>query len=128
MHLQAPIAERAQRVREAEGLAELSAAEEAVRADDDVHRKYVLRFYNRQWDEPSNYDLVLDTSLVVAVSTMVGRWRRGAGQSGAVETGTTRTDTVWVESLPGLLADPCSGLAAQVDRSAVILPTDGAEP
>jgi len=63
--------------------------------------------------------VVVDSSLVVSVSTMVGRWTRGGGESGI-----TRTDTVWVESLPGLIADPCSGLAAQVDRDAVTLPTD----
>jgi cytidylate kinase len=64
VHIQAPIAERAQRVLAREGLADLSVAEEQVREDDEVHRKYVRRFYNKEWEEPANYDLVLDTGLV----------------------------------------------------------------
>lgn len=64
VHIRAPLAERAQRVMAREGLADLQAAEERVREDDDVHRKYVQRFYSREWDEPANYDLVLDTGAV----------------------------------------------------------------
>ena len=32
-----------------------------MRDDDTLHRKFVERFYNRQWDNPSAFELVLDT-------------------------------------------------------------------
>jgi hypothetical protein len=35
-----------------------------------------------------------------------------------------RTDTVWIEGIPGLIPDPCSALGVQVDRASVALPTD----
>jgi cytidylate kinase len=61
VRLQAPFSERVQRVMIREGLTDLQAAEERVTEDDSVHRKYVQRFYNKQWDEPSNFALILDT-------------------------------------------------------------------
>src|SRR5512143_2346396 len=61
VHIQAPFSERVQRVMAREGLTDLQAAEERVRDDDNVHRKYVQRFYNRQWDEPSGFGLILNT-------------------------------------------------------------------
>ena len=61
VRIQAPFSDRVQRVMAREGLTDLQAAEERVREDDNVHRKYVQRFYNKHWDEPSNFDLVLDT-------------------------------------------------------------------
>ena len=64
VHIQAPVAQRAQRVMEREDLPDLQTAEERVREDDDIHRKYVQRFYNKQWDEPANFDLVVDTGAV----------------------------------------------------------------
>ena len=60
--IQAPFAARVQRVLEREGLPDLAAAEEQVKQDDEVHAKYIARFYNKQWDDPANFDLVLDTS------------------------------------------------------------------
>jgi cytidylate kinase len=60
VRIQAPFSERVQRVMAREGLTDLQAAEERVREDDNVHGKYVQRFYNKHWDEPSNFDLDLD--------------------------------------------------------------------
>jgi len=62
VRIQAPFSERVQRVMAREGLADFDAAVQRVKEDDEVHRKYVQRFYNKQWDEPSNFDLILDTS------------------------------------------------------------------
>jgi cytidylate kinase len=62
VRIQAPLADRAQRVREREGPADLDAAVEQVKQDDEVHAKYIHRFYNKQWDDPTNFDLVLDTA------------------------------------------------------------------
>jgi cytidylate kinase len=64
VRLQAPFEARVQQVMAREGLADPQAAEQRVRDDDDVHRTYVQRFYNKQWDEPSNFALVFDTSAV----------------------------------------------------------------
>jgi cytidylate kinase len=62
VRIQAPFSDRAQRVMEREGLADLDVAGERVKQDDEVHAKYIERFYNKQWDDPANFDLVLDTS------------------------------------------------------------------
>src|SRR5215217_3566163 len=62
VRVEAPFAERVQRVTEREGLADLDAATERVTQDDEVHAKYIHRFYNKQWDDPANFDLVLDTA------------------------------------------------------------------
>jgi cytidylate kinase len=64
VRIQAPLAARVQRVMAREGLSDLPAAEALVREDDAVHRAYVQRFYNQQWDEPSNFDLSIDTGTV----------------------------------------------------------------
>jgi cytidylate kinase len=58
----APLAQRVQRMMATESLPDLQAAEAQVRDDDDIHRTYVQRFYNKQWDDPSSYNLNLDTS------------------------------------------------------------------
>jgi cytidylate kinase len=59
--IQAPLSERARRVMASEGLPDLQAAEDRVSEDDHIHSTYVQRFYNKQWDEPSHFDLNLDT-------------------------------------------------------------------
>jgi len=66
VRVQAPFAERVQRVMEREGLADLDVATERVTQDDEVHDKYIHRFYNKQWDDPANFDLVLDTGSLSA--------------------------------------------------------------
>jgi cytidylate kinase len=62
VRIQAPFSDRVKRVMEREGLTDLDTAVEHVKQDDEVHQKYVHRFYNKQWDEPSNFDVVLDMS------------------------------------------------------------------
>ena len=61
VRIQAPLADRAQRVMDQEGLADRAVATDRVTQDDEVHAKYIHRFYNKQWDDPANFDLVLDT-------------------------------------------------------------------
>jgi cytidylate kinase len=61
VRIQAPFSDRVKYVMERDGITDLDAAMEHIKQDDEVHRKYVSRFYNRQWDEASNFDLVLDT-------------------------------------------------------------------
>lgn len=57
----APFSERVQRIMEREGLTDVDATVERVKDDDEMHRKYVQRFYNKQWDDASAFDLMLDT-------------------------------------------------------------------
>src|SRR5690348_851907 len=64
VRIEAPLADRVQRVMQREGPTDADAATELVRQDDEVHSKYIQRFYNKQWDDPANFDLVLDTGTV----------------------------------------------------------------
>ncbi len=64
VRIQAPFSDRVKRVMDREGSSDFDATMEHVKEDDEVHSKYVQRFYNKQWDEASNFDLVLDTSAV----------------------------------------------------------------
>ncbi|MFN8474073.1 MAG: cytidylate kinase-like family protein [Anaerolineae bacterium] len=61
VRVQAPFDVRVQRVMDREGLSDRQAVEARVREDDEVHRKYVKFFYNKEWDAPSYFALVLDT-------------------------------------------------------------------
>jgi len=64
VRVQGPFSERVKRVMDRAGLTDLDAAVEQVKADDEVHAKYMQRFYNKQWDDPANFNLVLDTGAV----------------------------------------------------------------
>jgi len=64
VRIQAPFSDRVQRVMEREGLADFDVAVERVKQEEEVHDKYIRRFYKKQWDDPSNFDLVLDTGLL----------------------------------------------------------------
>lgn len=112
VHIQAPFAERAQRVMAREGLTDLPAAEEKVREDDNVHRKFVQRFYNRHWDEPSAFGLVLDTGSLssdAAVKQIVEAARaleQQAPGKDAVTTATIEVDPVLADAVTKVLAYP----------------------
>lgn len=112
VHIQAPIAERTQRVMVREGLTNQQAAEEQVREDDNVRRTYVQRFYNKQWDEPSNFDLVLDTgsqSSDMAVQQVVeavqALEQKARGKNG-VTTAKIEVDPVLADAVAEALAYP----------------------
>jgi cytidylate kinase len=82
VRIQAPFSERVERVMTREGMAELDAAVERVKQDDEVHQKYVSRFYNKHWDDPSNFDLVLDLGSLSADEAVkqIVEAARGLGQ------------------------------------------------
>ena len=61
VHVIAPLDQRVARVAAAEGPERAAAAAERVREDDNVHRKFVQRFYNRHYDDPSGFGLVVNT-------------------------------------------------------------------
>jgi cytidylate kinase len=111
VHIQAPPAERARRVMEREGLADLQAAEARVREDDDVRRSYVQRFYNKRWDEPSSFDLVVDTGavsddaavqqIVEAAQTVEQAKREKEATTAAIE-----VDSVLADAVADVMAHP----------------------
>lgn len=110
VHIQAPFADRVQRVMAREGLSDLPAAEERVREDDSVHRTYVQRFYNKQWDAPSNFALVLDTGSLshdMAVQRIVEAAKALEHQApDAVTTATIAVDPVLADAIAEVIEHP----------------------
>jgi cytidylate kinase len=105
VRITAPLAERAQRVMIREGLADLQTAEDRVKEDDDIHRTYVQRFYDKHWDDPSSYNLSLDTgslSIDVAAQQVVAATRaleqKGAA-AGAATTSQIQVDPVLADAI-----------------------------
>jgi peroxiredoxin/cytidylate kinase len=57
----APTAVRVQRIMESEGLTQEDALK-IVEENDKAASEYLQRFYNIDWDDPANYDMVLNTA------------------------------------------------------------------
>ena len=118
VRVQAPFSERVQRVMDREGLADFNLAVERVKEDDEVHGKYVHRFYNKQWDDPSNFDLVLDLGSVSAdeavqqiVETGRALEQKALGKD-AVTTATIEADPVLADAVAKVMAYPLPDLPA----------------
>jgi cytidylate kinase len=116
MHIQAPFSERVQRLMVREGLSDRQAAEERVREDDSVQHTYVQRFYNKQWDASSNFDLVLDTSSLsrdMAVQRIVEAAKaleQKVPPPDALTTATIEVDPVLADAVAKAMADPLPAL------------------
>lgn len=116
VHIQAPVAERVQRVMTRDGLSDPRAAEERVSEDDHMRRTYVQRFYDKQWDDPSNFDLVLDTSAVssdLAVQQIVEAATaldRKVVEPDARTTAQITVDPVLADAVAEALANPLPAL------------------
>ena len=112
----APFSERAQRVLDREGLASFEAATVRVQEDDDVHAKYVQRFYNKQWDAPANFDLVLDTSELSAEEA-VAKIAAAAGElaagKDAPRAASLEVDPVLADAVAKVLAYPLAGVSRE---------------
>lgn len=112
VRVQAPFSERVQRVMAQEGMTDLEAAMQQVKEDDEVHRKYVGRFYNKEWDEAANFELVIDTGSVsseMAVSQIVEAARaleKRALSAGAATTASIEVDPVLADAVAKVLAHP----------------------
>jgi cytidylate kinase len=119
VRIQAPFSERVKRVMAREGLTDPQATEERVREDDNVHRKYVEMFYNKHWDEPSNFDLVIDTgslSSEMAVNQIVDTARaldQKIPEKDAVSTATIEVDPVLADAADKVIAYPLPDLPTQ---------------
>jgi cytidylate kinase len=110
VRVQAPFSERVQRVMDREGLTDFNLAMERVKEDDEVHGKYVHRFYNKQWDDPSNFDLVLDLGSVSADEAVqqIVEAARGLGQKaqakGGATTASLKVDPVLADAVAKAMA------------------------
>jgi cytidylate kinase len=110
VRIQAPLSERVQRVMAREGLTDLQAAEERAREDDNVHRIYVQRFYNKHWDE-LQLPLILDRALSsdMAVQQIVEAARaldQNAPDKAAVTTAAIEVDPVLADAIAKVMAYP----------------------
>jgi cytidylate kinase len=116
VRIQAPFSERVQRVMAREGLTDLKAAEDRLREDDNMHRKYVQRFYDKQWDAPSHFALVLDMSSLssdTAVQRIVEAAKaleQKTPDKDAVTTAQIEVDPVLADAAAKVMADPLPGL------------------
>ena len=116
VRIQAPFSDRVQRVMAREGLTDRQAAEERVREDDNVHRKYVQMFYNKHWDEASNFDLVLDTGSLssdAAVKQIIEAARaleQKAPGKDAATTAQIEVDPVLADAVAKVIAYPLTAL------------------
>jgi cytidylate kinase len=64
VRLQAPFAVRVERVMSRRNLTNRLSTEREVKEDDAARQKFLSRFYNRGWDDASNFDLVIDTDTI----------------------------------------------------------------
>lgn len=116
VHIQAPFSERVERVMAREGLTDRQAAEEQMREDDNVQRTYVQRFYDKQWDDPSNFDVVLDMgslSSEMAVQRIVEAVKaleQKVPEKDAVTTATIEVDPVLADAVAKAMAEPLPAL------------------
>ncbi len=114
----APFSDRVQRVMAREGLTDLDAAMAQVKENDEVHRKYVQRFYNKQWDDPANFDLTIDTGSLandLAVQRIVEAARALEQQPlgpNATTTAMIEADSVLADAVAKTLANPLPELRA----------------
>lgn len=109
VHVKAALPDRVQRVMAREGLTDAAAVEEQIREDDTMHRKFVQRFYNRQWDDPAGFGLMLNTS-ALAIDTVVKQIvdaaraleQRPLGKD-AITTATIKVDSVLADAAAKVL-------------------------
>ncbi|MER2598687.1 MAG: cytidylate kinase-like family protein [Caldilineales bacterium] len=66
VRLEAPAAVRSERLRARAELASVTEATALINENDDLRRKFVQMFYNRRWDDPQHFDLVLDTAALTS--------------------------------------------------------------
>jgi cytidylate kinase len=112
VHIKAAFPDRVQRVMAREGLTDAAAVEEQVRDDDTMHRKFVQRFYNRQWDDPANFGLMLNTSALSAdtvvkqIADAARALEQQALSKDAVTTATIKADPVLADAVAEVLEYP----------------------
>jgi cytidylate kinase len=114
VHVVAPLDRRVERLATAEGSEQAADAADRVHEDDNVHRTFVRRFYDRQYEDPAGYGIVVDTgtlSYEAAAQQIVQAASMTADQSaapGAVTTADLEIDPVLAGAVDEALAEAAS--------------------
>jgi CMP/dCMP kinase len=109
VHIKAALPDRVQRVMAREGLTDAVAVEEQIREDDNLHSKFMQRFYNRQWDDPASFGLMLNTSALssdTVVQQIIAAARALEQQplsKDAITTATIKVDPVLADAVAKVL-------------------------
>lgn len=117
VRIQAPLAVRVQRTQAAYNLDSPQEAEARVSHDDKVRRRFLQMYYNKSWEEVSDFDLILDTgslSIEAAAQQIVDRVRTMAREPpdpNAVTTASIEVDPVLADAVAKVLAYPLPPLA-----------------
>lgn len=112
----APAEVRAQRVMARENLATLPEAQARVAEDDHMRQRFVQLFYDRPWDDPTAFDLRIDTGAVSydAAAQQIVDAARALDQkqfgSDAVTTAGLEVDPVLADAVTKVLAYPLAPL------------------
>ena len=118
VHIHAPMPVRAQRVMEREQLPDLQEAEAHVAEDDKMRQRFLQMFYNKHWEDESQFDLVLDTgslSLDEAVQRIVAATQALAAKPpapGAPTTAKLTVDPVLAAAVAKVIAYPLPALTS----------------
>ena len=109
VHVVAPLERRVERTAAAGGLGQAAAAER-VHEDDNVHRTFVQRFYNRRYDDPSGFGLVVNSGTLSydAAAKQIVQAASGASEQPAPPDSITSEDL----SVDKVLADAVSEVLA----------------
>jgi cytidylate kinase len=119
VRVSAPLAQRVERMIVREALPDRTAAEQRVADDDNLHSKFVQRFYNKRWDDPANFALMIDTSKVsmdAAVEQIVAAAReleQRVPEAGVTTTASIQVDLVLADAVAKAIKYP---LATRIDR------------
>lgn len=112
VRIEASVSVRVQRIMDRENLANLEEAMARVAEDDTMRRKFVQMFYNKLWDEKSNFDLVLDTGSLsndIAAQQIIeaaGALDQKAPGKDAVTTAAIKVDPVLSDAVAKVMAYP----------------------
>lgn len=117
VRIEAPDSVRAERIKSRDNLASIDEALARIAEDDAIHRKFVQMFYNKHWDEKSNFDLVLDTGAlsndVVAsqiVEAVQSLEQKPLGTD-AITTASIQVDPVLADAVAKVMAYPLPALS-----------------
>lgn len=117
VRIEAQLPVRIQRVMERENLSSQEQAQARISEDDAMRRKFVQMFYNRPWNDPASFDLLIDSGLVSeeqAVSQIVDAVKtleqNIAGKS-LRTTAALEVDQVLVDAVAQVMAYPALSAA-----------------
>jgi cytidylate kinase len=116
VRIHAPISVRAPRLMTREHLSDLWHAEEQIAEDDKLRSKFLQTFYDRRWEDQTQFDLVLDTgalTLEAATAQLVAAAHALAAKPVAADATTTakfKVDPVLADAVAKVLANPLPAL------------------